>query len=155
MTVSLKDRITSVEKLRSWSDQIPFHYEYTAGLAGEKFLRGLQDGKILASECTKCGKKYIPPKTYCVECYLEIKRFRQVDPEGIVAALTESSVGFEGERLSKSKTFVFVVFNGVVGGLIHYGTGPGLEIGSKVVPKFAAPAKRKGTLLDIEGFVKA
>jgi uncharacterized OB-fold protein len=155
MTMSLKERITSVEKLRSWTDQIPFHYQYTAGVAGEKFLRGLREGRILASECTNCGKKYIPPKVYCIECYREIKRFRQVGPEGVVAALTESRIDFEGNRLAKPKTFAFIVFKGVTGGLIHFATGTGLEIGSEVVPKFRAPAKCHGTILDIEGFVKA
>jgi uncharacterized protein len=154
MTMSLKERITSVEKLRSWTDQIPLHYEYTAGVAGEKFLRGLREGRILASECTDCGRKYIPPKVYCIECYHEIRRFKRVGPEGVVAALTESWVGFEGNRLAKPRTFAFVVFKGVTGGLIHFATGTGLEIGSKVVPRFRAPAKRQGTILDIEGFVK-
>ncbi len=154
MTMSLKDRITSVERLRSWTDQIPLHYEYTAGVAGEKFLRGLREGRVLASECPSCGNRYVPPKTYCIDCYVEIKRFRQVGPEGVVAALAESSVGFEGNRLVKPKTFAFVVFKGVTGGLIHVVAGTGLEIGSKVVPKFRAPAKRQGTILDIEAFVK-
>ena len=155
MMMSLKERITSIEKLRSWTDQIPFHYVYTAGVAGEKFLRGLREGRILASECMNCGKKYIPPKVYCVECYREVKRFKQVGPGGVVAALAESRVGFEGKRLAKPRTFAFVVFKGVTGGLIHFATGTGLEIGSKVVPQFRAPAKRQGTILDIEEFVKA
>jgi uncharacterized OB-fold protein len=73
----------------------------------------------------------------------------------VVAALTESWIGFEGDRLAKPRTFVFVVFKGVTGGLIHFAIGTGLVIGSKVVPKFRAPTKRQGTILDIEGFVKA
>ena len=152
--ISLRERITSVEKLRSWTDQIPFHYQYTAGVAGERFLRGLREGRILASECTNCGKKFIPPKVYCVECYREIRGFKQVGPEGVVAALTESRVGFEGKRLAETKTFAFIVFKGVTGGLIHFASGNELEIGSKVVPKFRAPTRRQGTILDIEGFVK-
>lgn len=155
MTTPLRDRITSVERIRSWTDQIPFHYEYTAGVAGEKFLRGLHEGRILASQCPSCGRKYIPPKVYCVECYLEVKRFTEVGPEGAIAALAESRVGFEGNPLARPRSFAFVVFKGVTGGLIHLVTGTGLEIGSKVVPKFRAPAKRQGTILDIERFVKA
>jgi hypothetical protein len=152
--MSLKERITSVELLRSWTDQIPFHYEYTAGLAGEKFLRGLREGRILAAECAHCKTKYIPPKVYCVKCYHEIKHFKQVRPDGLVAALAESMIGFEGKKFAKPKTFAFIVFPGVTGGLIHIATGTGLEIGSKVVPRFKSPAKRQGSILDIEGFVK-
>ena len=151
----LKDRVTSVEGLRSWNDQIPFHYEYTAGLAGERFLRGLREGTILAAECSKCGKKFLPPKAYCVDCYVEISRFKEVGPEGVVAAITHSSVGFGGERLEKPKTFLFVGFKGVTGGLIHTASTPGLEIGTRVLPVFRPKAKRKGTMLDIDGFAKA
>ncbi len=155
MSLPLKERITSIEGLRSWKDQIPFHYEYTAGLAGERFLRGLQAGKILAAECSKCGKRYVPPKVYCVDCYLEINRYREVGPEGVVAAVAHSSVGFGGERLAKPKTFLFVAFKGVTGGIIHTASVPGLKIGTKVLPVFKPQGKRKGTLLDVEGFVKA
>ena len=123
-------------------------------MAGERFLRGLIEGRILASQCSNCGKRYIPPKAYCVDCFLEIKRFTQLGSLGLVAAITESSVGFGGDRLAKPKTFVFVVYKGVTGGLIHYAIGPRPEIGSKVVPKFRAPKKRKGTILDIKGFVR-
>jgi len=155
MNMPLRERVTNVEGLRSWKDQIPFHYEYTAGVAGEKFLRGLQEGRIIASECSRCGKTYVPPKAYCVDCYLETDRYKQVGPEGVVMALAESNVSFDGKHHTKPKTFLFVRFKGVTGGLIHTASGEGLEIGTRVVPVFKAKAKRKGTLLDIVGFVKA
>lgn len=72
----------------------------------------------------------------------------------MVVTLTEGRVDSERDRLAKPRIFAFVVFKGVTGGLIHLATGKGLEIGSKVVPKFRAPAKRQGTILDIERFVK-
>ncbi len=153
--MALKERITSTDKIRSWTDQIPFHYEYTAGVAGERFLRGLQEGKVLASECVSCGKLQLPPKAYCVDCFAQTKRYRRVGPEGTVAALTRSSVGFEGERLPRPQAFVYVTFEGVVGGVVHRALGDGVEIGSKVAPRFKAQGKRTGSMLDIEGFAKA
>jgi uncharacterized protein len=151
--MTLGERIANVDELRSWKDQIPFHYEYTAGVAGEKFLRGLKEGKILGAKCGNCGKTYLPPKTYCVDCYLEITSFPNVGVKGRVAALTGSLVDFEGKRTKKARTFVFVTFDGVTGGLIHHGVGSGLRIGGTVRPAFKAPSKRTGTLMDIEGFV--
>jgi len=152
--MTLKERLTNVGSMRTWTDQIPFHYEYTAGVAGERFLRGLREGKILGSECPKCKKTYIPPKTYCLGCFVEVKKLREAGPEGTVAAVAESSVGFEGERLKRHKTFVFVGFTGVTGGLIHFGSGKGLKIGDRVAPRFKPVGSRKGSLLDIEGFFK-
>ncbi len=148
--MALGERITSVDKLRSWTDQIPFHYEYTAGLAGEKFLRGLQEGRIIASRCKKCGKSYLPPKAYCVDCFAPIETYKEVGPEGKVAAMTESHVGFDGKRLRSPRTFVFVEFRGVTGGLVQVASGRGVEIGGRVVPKFRQASKRKGSLLDFE-----
>ena len=147
MSTPLSERITRVDKLRSWSDRIPLHYEYTAGVAGERFLRGLQRGRILAAKCGNCGKMYLPPKMYCVDCYLEIRSYRSVGPAATVAALA----GDPAKRASR--TFAFLTFDGVAGGLVHYARGKELEIGSRVVPRFKPARKSKGTLLDIEGFV--
>ena len=153
MSLPLNERITNVDKLRSWKGQIPLHYEYTAGVAGERFLRGLQEGKILASRCSNCGKMYLPPKMYCVDCYLEISKYREVGPVATVAAIAQSHVDFGGRKIARPRTFAFLTFKGVTGGLIHYAAGNGLGIGSSVSPRFRPARKRMGTLLDIEEFV--
>ena len=148
----LNDRIARVDKLKSWADQLPLHYEYTAGVAGERFLRGLKEGKILAARCKKCGTKYLPPKAYCVECYVAIDEFVEVGPEGKASAIARSSVGFEGDRLRAPRAFAFVTFRGVNGGLVHL-AGKGVDAGSKVTPRFKPKGKRVGALTDIEEFV--
>ncbi len=146
----LGERVTSVDRLRAWTDQIPFHYEYTAGVAGERFLRGLQGGKLLAGVCPKCGKSYLPPKMYCVDCFVEVKKFREVAGAGTVSAVTVSQFGMGGERLRAPRTFVFVTFAGVTGGLVQAASGNGLKVGSRVVPKFVPASKRTGSMLDFE-----
>jgi uncharacterized OB-fold protein len=150
--LTLGERITDADRLRSWKDDIPLRYEYTAGVAGERFLRGLQEGKILASRCGNCGRMYLPPKMYCINCYIEVRSYRAVGPAGTVAALAESHVDFEGRKLKTPRTFAFVRFTGVTGGLIHSASGKGLEIGSRVAPRFREARARKGTLLDIADF---
>ncbi|MDV3244013.1 MAG: Zn-ribbon domain-containing OB-fold protein [Nitrososphaerales archaeon] len=151
----LNERITSVDELRSWTDKIPFRYEYTAGVAGERFLRGLQEGKILAGTCEKCGKRYLPPKMYCVDCFLPITMYAEVGPVGTVTALTESHLDFQGKRLGSPFLMAFVTFGGVTGGIIHRVEGKGLKVGSKVEARFVTQSSRKGSLLDIEKFVTA
>lgn len=149
----IEERITSTEELRAWTDKIPFRYEYTAGVAGERFLRGLKRGEIIAGQCRKCGKKYLPPKMYCVDCFARIEEYEPVGPRGKVAALTESWVDFHGRRLKRPVLMAFVVFKGVAGGIAHTAEGRGLKIGSAVEPKFIPESQRKGSLLDIENFV--
>ncbi|MDV3292690.1 MAG: Zn-ribbon domain-containing OB-fold protein [Nitrososphaerales archaeon] len=151
----LNERITKVDEFRAWTDKIPLRYEYTAGVAGEKFLRGLQEGKILAGKCPKCGKSFLPPKMYCVDCFVPIKEYREVGLEGRVGALTESHVDFNGNKLGSPIAIAFVAFAGVTGGLIHRVEGEGLRIGTKVAARFVPRPARKGSLLDIEKFVQA
>ncbi|MDV3277332.1 MAG: Zn-ribbon domain-containing OB-fold protein [Nitrososphaerales archaeon] len=149
----MDERITGVDQMRSWTDKIPLRYEYTAGVAGEKFLRGLQHGKILAATCEKCGKSYLPPKMYCVDCFSPISKFEDVGSEGRIGALTESWVDFDGRRTKEPSMFAFVTFKGVIGGLVHRVNGKGLKVGSKVLAQFAPEPKRTGSLTDIEWFV--
>ncbi len=149
----LAERITSVDKLRTWTDQIPFHYEYTAGVAGERFLRGVQQGKLLASTCPKCGKSYVPPKAYCVDCFVRIEKYKEIGASGTVAAVAESYVDFEGGKLEKPRTFVFVTFEGAVGGLVQAASGRGIRVGDKVSAEFRPASKREGSMRDFQ-FVK-
>jgi uncharacterized OB-fold protein len=149
----LNERITSVDELRTWKDRLPLRYEYSAGLAGERFLRGLKEGKILAAKCDRCGKLFLPPKIYCIDCYREMKTFVEVGPGGKVSAVTEAWVDFEGKRTEAPRRMAFVTFKGVQGGLIHSVEGSKTRIGAQVTPRFRPEPERIGSLRDIETFV--
>ncbi len=144
--MSMEERVESVADVRQWADVIPFQYEYTAGVAGEKFLRGLMDRKILAGYCPNCKESSLPARMYCVNCYGEITKFVKVSPVGKVRAVTSV-----GKRSTGGQTFVFVTFDGVRGGIIHKLLGKA-RVGSEVVPRFRPKSERTGSILDIQGF---
>ncbi|MEM4372343.1 MAG: zinc ribbon domain-containing protein, partial [Metallosphaera sp.] len=57
-------------ELVTWKDVMEVErYVYTAGPDGEKFLRGLREGKILGRKCPRCGRIYVPPRMYCEDCF--------------------------------------------------------------------------------------
>ncbi len=132
-------------------DSIPLHYEYTAGVAGERFLRGLKAGRILAGYCSNCKEASLPPRIYCVKCFGEIRRFIRVRPIGRVAAMTRTLIGQDGARLEQQVTFAYVTFDGVAGGILHRVIGRA-RVGSRVKPRFRKRGDRKGSILDLEGF---
>ena len=142
----IRERITSVDRVRQWADAIPLHYEYTAGVAGEKFLRGLMDGKLVGGRCDKCGTTFLPPKTYCVTCFERITSFVDVVPVGRVAAIASS---IDSNR--EADRFVFVQFDAVIGGLVHRVRGE-TQIGGRVKVRFKPKGRRKGSILDIDCF---
>jgi len=150
--MALPERIEAVDRMRYWTDTIPLVYEYTAGVAGEKFLRGLQEGRILCSRCPKCGTRYLPPKMYCVKCFQKVGTYREVASAGTVSALTESYEEFDGSRRRRPQPMAYITFKGITGGMIHRVSGRGLKVGSRVAPRFKPKSARKGSLLDIEEF---
>ncbi len=142
----IEERLGSVADVMQWHDHIPFQYEYTAGIAGEMFLRGLIEGRILAGYCPRCKEYSLPPRIYCVRCYGEIKKFVKAGPVGRVAAISTTGRGGSGER-----TYAFVTFKGVRGGIIHRLIGKA-RAGTEVVPRFRPRSERRGSILDIQGF---
>jgi len=131
----------------AWKDRIPLAYEYTAGVAGEAFLRGLREGRILASKCGRCGDLRLPPRSYCVVCGGRTRVDVEVVHCGRLSAVSKGG-GPSGEA------FVFVVFAGVSGGLLHRaakGRRAPRE-GEPVRPRFEPQEARRGSILDVAGF---
>jgi len=144
-------------RILAWKDSIPLHYEYTAGTAGEAFLRGLKQGRILASKCGTCGEVRLPPRTYCLQCYGRTRVEVELLHSGRIAALSTSRLGVGGLRLAAGSrtTFGFVTFEGVGGGLVHrilHEGRSGPRAGEPVGPLFVPAEKRKGSILDLDGF---
>jgi len=144
-------------RILAWKDGIPLRYEYTAGAAGEAFLRGLKDGRIVASKCMTCGEVRLPPRTYCLECGGRTRVDVALDHSGRVVALSTAFRSRDGGRLDAGSrtTFGFVTFEGVSGGLLHKlvregKSGP--RVGDPVWPLFAPQGERKGSILDLQGF---
>ena len=137
-------------RILAWKDSIPLRYQYTAGTAGESFLRGLKEGRLIASKCTRCGEVRIPPRTYCLVCYGRTNLGLELFQLGCVASV---STPRQTQRTTAT-TFGFVTFEGVSGGLVH----KMLRVdrlprpGETVRPVFAKPEKRAGSILDLEGF---
>ena len=128
----------------AWKGSIPLHYEYTAGVAGERFMRGLMGGKILAGYCEACGTASLPARMYCVECYSGTSSFVKVGPVGVVRALARGD----------TERFAFVEFPGTKGGVLHRLIGPG-RVGSRVKARFRPRRARTGAISDILGFERA
>ena len=147
--MTLPERVGAASEMRSWAGSIPLRYEYTAGVAGEVFLRGLKEGRILAGYCPSCRSAALPARTYCVDCFTATSEFVPAGPVGLVKAVTRKK-GAGGETVS----FGFVEFPGTKGGLVHR-LLPGVRAGSKVRAVFKAKARRRGAVSDIAGFERA
>jgi len=144
-------------RILAWKDVIPLHYQYTAGRAGEAFLWGLKEGRIIASKCGTCGEVGIPPRAYCLQCYGRTRVDVEMLHSGRIAALSTPNPGTGRAKVPERSraTFGFVTFEGASGGLVHRILHEGRSdprLGDPVRPLFAPAERRKGSILDLEGF---
>lgn len=65
-----------------------FRFRYAAGRYGSVFLRGLKEGRIHASRCTKCPRTLVPPRVACTRCFGPMEEIVEVPPRGILLAWT-------------------------------------------------------------------
>jgi uncharacterized OB-fold protein len=132
----------------------PVHFRYTAGVAGETFLREIKDnGKLVATRCHNCQLNYLPARIYCERCLSKLTEYVQIENEGIVHSFTVCTRDSEGKQLPEPVSVAFVRFPGAHGGLIQRTKGE-VVVGDKVRAVFREKSKRTGSILDIEYFEK-
>lgn len=150
------EKVDRLADARAWHGDIPVSSLYTAGLAGERFLRAIKDeGRLLATHCEECDFTYLPPALYCERCFSELSDWVEVGPEGNVQSFTVMSVGPDGAALERPIVVALVQPDGADGGLIHYlgDVSPDdVEIGMRVAPVFKPAGERQGSILDITHF---
>jgi uncharacterized OB-fold protein len=71
-------------------------YRVRLGKAWSRFMRGLQDQKLLASTCVSCDRTFVPPQSYCEFCFVEITEWSELEPVGTLRASTVVYQGFQG-----------------------------------------------------------
>jgi len=72
-------------------------YRYSAGLTASKFFAELKKGqRFLATKCSKCGRIYLPPRSFCERCFIKIDEWTPLGLEGTVETFTLVQDKFEG-----------------------------------------------------------
>lgn len=154
--MGLREKITDTARLRAWSGTIPVTFQYTAGVAGERFFAILRErGRLAVTRCPECGTTYLPPRIYCPKDFQDLSdRWSEVAPEGTVHTFTILHRDLDGRPLPSPQPFGFVQIDGTDGGLLApLALDPGsLRIGQRVRAVLRPQAERRGTIQDILAF---
>jgi len=154
--MSLLHRIEHPHDALAWEGDMPTQGRYTAGIAGEKFFRQIQEhGKFLGTVCPACGITYVPPRLYCERCFAHLEKLVEVPTTGRVHTFTVIHLDLDGKMLSEPRILAFVQIDDTDGGLVHYlgEVEPDqVYIGMCVEAVFKDKADRKGSILDIVHF---
>ena len=61
-------------------------YKYAVGPIFHRFYEGLKERKILGNECPVCRKVYVPARTFCPSCYVDMGEWKEVSQEGEITS---------------------------------------------------------------------
>jgi uncharacterized OB-fold protein len=72
------------EPLKSIITPTATHYTYTPGEAQQRFLRGIEKGKLIGQRCPSCKKVYCPSRGSCARCGVATAEQVEVADKGTV-----------------------------------------------------------------------
>ncbi len=153
--MSEKTATDAGEPVRSIRCPVRLEYRYTAGQASTKFLRGLEQGRILGQRCPECGKVYTPPRGACAACGVATDEEVEVSGKGTVTTFCVVNVPFFGQRIEIPYVSATILLDGSDIGLMHLlqeVDAAKVHMGMRVEPVWVAPEERKPTLESIRYF---
>jgi uncharacterized OB-fold protein len=156
--MSLLNNLEHPTEARVWRGNLPVYHRYTAGVAGEKFLRALkEEGKLYGTRCPKCGYVYVPARLYCERdaAHLDEAAWVPVGPQGELLSFSAVYVDLDGKRLESPQWVGLVRFDGASGVTMHYlgEVKPDtLQVGMQVQVVLRPARERVGSIRDIAYF---
>ncbi len=91
---------------------IKLSYDHTVSPGESTFLRGLEDGRLLAQRCPACGKVYLPPRGACPTCGVPTATEVQLPDTGIVTTFCVVNVPFTGQQVPVPYVAASVLIDG-------------------------------------------
>lgn len=72
-------------------------YRYSAGLQTQRFFERLRDARTVSgSPCPQCAAVYVPPRSFCERCFVDIETLVDIAPAGTIQAFTVVHAQFAG-----------------------------------------------------------
>jgi uncharacterized protein len=110
--VTLPASLRDVEPVRSVRTPAELRYRYTAGDATSRFLRGIEQKKLLGQRCPKCGKVYIPSRGSCPSDGVPTTEMVELPHKGTLTSFCIVNVQFYGQAMEVPYTSGLILLDG-------------------------------------------
>lgn len=87
-------------------------YTYTPGRASTRFLRAIEQKRIMGQRCTGCGKVYVPPRGACPRCGLPTDEEVELGDKGTVVSFTVVRVPSENIQIDLPYATASILLDG-------------------------------------------
>jgi uncharacterized OB-fold protein len=147
--------VSTTEPVTKIDTPIELRYRYTAGRAQSRFLRGMEQGKILGQRCPQCKKVYVPPRGACASDGVATDEEVEVSDKGTVTTFCVVNVPFYDQKMEIPYVSATILLDGADIGMMHLiqeVKAEDVHMGMRVEAVWAPPGERKPTLETIKYF---
>jgi uncharacterized OB-fold protein len=97
--IVLPEALRNVEPVRSIRTPARLDYQFTAGQATSRFLRGIAEKRILGERCGVCGNVILPPRGSCPIDGVPTTEQVELPDRGVVTTYCVVNVKFSGSAM--------------------------------------------------------
>jgi len=134
---------------------IELRYRFTAGKAQSRFLRGVEQGKLLGQRCPQCTKVYVSPRGACAACGVPTEEEVVVSDKGTVTTFCVVNVPFYDQKMEIPYVSATILLDGADIGLMHLiqeCPAEDVHMGMRVEAVWKPPDERTPSLESIKYF---
>ena len=91
---------------------VRLHYQHSASAEESRYLRALQEGKVIGQRCPACGKVYVPPRGACPVDGVPTTTDVELPDVGTVTTFCVVNVPFQGQRVPSPYVAASVLLDG-------------------------------------------
>ena len=117
--ITLPASLRDVEPVRSVRTPAQLDYQFSAGRATSRFLRGIEQRKILGERCPVCGKVYVPPRGACPRDGVPTAEQVELAHVGTVTSFCVVNVAFYGQAMELPYVSALILLDGSDIPLMH------------------------------------
>jgi uncharacterized protein len=117
LPAGVADTLRSVERVTTFETPAQLNYTFTAGEATTRFLRGIEQKKILGERCPVCGKVYVPPRGACPIDGVPTGEQIELPHTGTVTTFCVVNLQFYGQEIEVPYVCATVLLDGADIGL--------------------------------------
>lgn len=141
-------------------DSLDCAFAWDTGVAINRYLAELKNGKIIAKECRQCNRIMLPPRMFCELCFIPSGDWVYVEDTGVINTFSICHVNWDASRVKKGESPhlpAVIEIDGASEGMgIMHRLGEiehdQIRIGMKVKAVWKPESERTGAITDIRYF---
>jgi hypothetical protein len=129
-------------------------YEWDLGIAMERYLAELGEGRLVGRGCSACGRVLFPPRAFCEACFHPTSTWVRLGDTGTIQTFAICHISWDARRIAEPLVPAVIAIDGASPGmgllhLIGNASPNSVTVGQKVKAVWRPETERQGSIKDI------